>query len=217
MAEETDAAPRPDTARPPAGEGDPRKRAQVLAGARHVFLGSGFSAASMGEIARAAGVSKGTLYVYFDSKTALFRALIEDEKRNAAERLTAFDPGDHDVGTVLTRFAERFIAELTAAEHVALVRAVVGAAEAFPEIGRAFFEAGPAFGASRLADYLRAQVEDGVLDLDDPQDAAWRFLGACNTPALIATVMGLPAPDPEEIRRRARSVVAAFLHGRLRN
>ena len=42
---------------------DPRKRQQILDGARKLFLAEGFDAASMGDIARSAGVSKGTLYV----------------------------------------------------------------------------------------------------------------------------------------------------------
>ena len=56
------------------------KRRQILEGARRVFLGSGFDAASMGEIARAAKVSKGTLYVYFDSKEALFTAWVSQSR-----------------------------------------------------------------------------------------------------------------------------------------
>ena len=58
-----------------AGE-DPRKRRQILEGARRLFLSKGFDAASMGDIAREAGVSKGTLYVYFDNKEVLFTALV---------------------------------------------------------------------------------------------------------------------------------------------
>src|SRR5207302_6291968 len=51
-----------------AGTTDSAKRRQIVEGARRVFLAQGFDAASMGEIARSAGVSKGTLYVYFTSK-----------------------------------------------------------------------------------------------------------------------------------------------------
>lgn len=187
------------------------KRAQVLEGARRVFLAKGFAAASMGEIARAAGVSKGTLYVYFESKTALFHSLIEEMKRATAERLTDFDPADHDVETVLTGFARRFIHELTAPGHISLVRAVIGASEAFPEVGRSFFQHSGAHGARRLAAYIAAQVEDGVLAVDDPEDAAWRLIGMCNTPTLISVVMGMPRPTEEEIERRATGVVRAFL------
>jgi len=48
-----------------AAEEDSSKRRQILDGAGKVFMDLGFDGASMGEIARAAGVSKGTLYVYF--------------------------------------------------------------------------------------------------------------------------------------------------------
>ena len=59
------------------------KRRQIIDGARRVFLAQGFDAASMGEIAREAGVSKGTLYVYFKSKEELFEAIVEEQCRPA--------------------------------------------------------------------------------------------------------------------------------------
>ena len=48
------------------------KRRQIMEGARTVFLAAGFDGASMNDIARVAGVSKGTLYVYFDFEGAAF-------------------------------------------------------------------------------------------------------------------------------------------------
>ena len=63
----------------PSGYDDNVKRRQILEGARLVFMELGFDGASMGEIARAAGVSKGTLYVYFADKNALFEAIVEQE------------------------------------------------------------------------------------------------------------------------------------------
>ena len=47
------------------------KRRQIMEGARTVFLASGFDGASMNDVARAAGVSKGTLYVYFELERAV--------------------------------------------------------------------------------------------------------------------------------------------------
>src|ERR1700752_1931916 len=79
------------------------KRRQILDGARAVFLAQGFDAASMGEIARVAGVSKGTLYVYFKSKEELFAAIVGHECQAQAEGIFNFDPEDHDVQAVLTR------------------------------------------------------------------------------------------------------------------
>ena len=56
--------------------GDSAKRRQILDGARQVFLTQGFDAASMMDIAKAAGVSKGTLYVYFKDKDDLFDGMV---------------------------------------------------------------------------------------------------------------------------------------------
>ena len=61
------------------GNEESSKRRQILNGARKVFMDLGFDGASMGEIARSAGVSKGTLYVYFADKSRLFEAIVEEE------------------------------------------------------------------------------------------------------------------------------------------
>ncbi len=61
-------------------------------------------------------------------------------------------------------------------EHLAHVRTVIAAAAKFPELGRAFFEAGPAYGARRLAGYFQRKTEQGALAIENPERAAWQFL-----------------------------------------
>src|SRR5262249_24397973 len=87
---------------------DSDKRRQIIDGARTVFLAQGFDAASMGEIARKAGVSKGTLYVYFDSKESLFEAIAHEQCHAQAEQVFALDHVDRDVERVLTRLGTNF-------------------------------------------------------------------------------------------------------------
>src|SRR5215467_14104370 len=70
---------------------DNAKRRQIIEGARRMFLAQGFDAASMGSIAREAGVSKGTLYVYFKSKEDLFEAIVEEQCRAEAEQIFTLD------------------------------------------------------------------------------------------------------------------------------
>ncbi len=77
----------PQGGRRAAGE-DPVKREQILDGAKRVFMEQGFDAASMNDITRAAGVSKGTIYVYFQNKEDLFGELIQRERL----RITESDP-----------------------------------------------------------------------------------------------------------------------------
>src|SRR5579859_8243018 len=90
------------------GDEDTSKRRQILDGARKVFLDLGFDGASMGEIARAAGVSKGTLYVYFADKSRLFEAIVEEEKLEQGKTAFNFDPG-RDVDTTLPEFGRAYI------------------------------------------------------------------------------------------------------------
>src|SRR5437868_15338725 len=89
-------------------EEDSSKRRQILDGARKLFLDLGFDAASMGEIARAAGVSKGTLYVYFADKNRLFEAIVEEESLEQGKVAFNFDPA-RDVETTLREFGRAYI------------------------------------------------------------------------------------------------------------
>jgi AcrR family transcriptional regulator len=152
------------------------KRRQIMDGAWAVFMAAGFDGASMNDVARVAGVSKGTLYVYFDSKEKLFEALIREERRRQAERLAVFTPDEGDVRAVLRDFGCRLMEMMVRPEHLAHVRTVIAAAGKFPQLGKAFFEAGPCFGAGCLATYLRRKSEQGVLDIKDFELAAWQFL-----------------------------------------
>ena len=139
---------------PSADRRDGAKRRQIMDGARTVFLGQGFDAASMGEIARAAGVSKGTLYVYFDSKEQLFVHFVREQCGSQAEQVFSLDSDDHDVEAVLTNLGRSFIRFMSQRGTSAL-RTVISIAERMPEIGKEFYETGPAIGMDRG---IRAQV-----------------------------------------------------------
>ncbi len=160
---------------------DNAKRRQIVQGARSIFLAQGFDAASMNDIARAAGVSKGTLYVYFDNKEQLFEAIVHEECQVHAEGAFDLDPNDHDVEAILKRLGTAYIQFLCHTEKASALRTVVAIADRMPEIGKIFYETGPAVGIAKLADYLRAQTEAGLLTVDDYEVAAAQFLDACKS------------------------------------
>src|SRR5882757_10827669 len=95
----------------PAADGaeDSAKRRQIVEGARQIFLARGFDAASMGDIAKAAGVSKGTLYVYFKNKEELFAAIVHEECFSHAEGAFRLDENDSDVEKALTHVGIEFV------------------------------------------------------------------------------------------------------------
>ena len=156
------------------------KRRQIMDGARSVFLGSGFDGASMNDIARAAGVSKGTLYAYFNSKDELFEAIIRGEYAQSAERLCTFRR-EGDVREMLMDFGVRLISRMAEPGTRALARVVIAAAEKFPNVGRAFYEAGPLYGATRLAAELENLEKSGALKVPDSERAAWQFVDLCQS------------------------------------
>ena len=156
------------------------KRRQIMDGARQVFLSAGFDGASMNDIARAAGVSKGTLYAYFDSKEALFEAIIRAEYAQSAERLCTFRR-EGDAREMLRDFGVRLISKMAEPYTRSLARVVIAAAEKFPNVGRAFYEAGPLYGATRLAAELQNLEKLGALKVPDPERAAWQFVDLCQS------------------------------------
>ena len=145
--------------RHPAG-GDLKMR-QILDGARQIFLADGFEGASMNDIARAASVSKGTLYVYFPSKEILFEALVRHDRSLQAEQLFQFPEDDDDLAHVLMRIGVGLMEQMCTADHLAHLRLVIGAVAKYPRIGQAFHAAGPKAGAVMLGAYLQRQASEG--------------------------------------------------------
>lgn len=197
------ATSKPELDRTGAARQSDEKIRQILDGARRVFLADGFDGASMNDVARTAGVSKGTLYVYFQSKDSLFEALIREEHRRTAERLSIFDENEPDVALVLNRFGTTLMTWMLKPEHIALVRTVIAAAAKFPAIGRAFFEAGPQFGVDRLAAYFARQVEAGTLVMDDIPLAAFQFLESIQGGHLKRKLFCVGEPPPAEAVQKA--------------
>src|SRR6202140_3990629 len=121
------------------GDEDSAKRRQILAGASKVFMDLGFDGASMGEIARAAGVSKGTLYVYFADKNRLFEAIVEEEMLDQQKVAFNFEPG-RDVATTLREFGQAYIELLCRPAGGSAIRTGMAIAERMPDVGRRYYE-----------------------------------------------------------------------------
>src|ERR1700736_6951016 len=181
------------------GEEDTTKRRQILDGARKVFMDLGFDGASMGEIARFAGVSKGTLYVYFADKNRLFEAIVEEEALEQGKGAFNFDP-DRDVTTTLVEFGQAYIQLLCRPRGGSALRTVMAIAERMPEVGRRFYNNVLEKTISRLAFYLEAHVMSKDLAIDDCQLAASQFMQMCQASLFLPFIFqAAPAPSAERI------------------
>ena len=194
-------------------EEDNAKRRQILAGASKVFMDLGFDGASMGEIARAAGVSKGTLYVYFADKNRLFEAIVEEETLAQGKVVFNFDPG-RDVTTTLMEFGQAYIQMLCRPGGGSATRTVMAIAERMPEVGRRFYNNVVAHTIARLAGYLEAHTQAGDLAIPDCQLAATQFMQMCQASLFMPFIFqAAPAPSAERIAQVVGSATRMFLAG----
>ena len=193
------------------GDEDSSKRRQILDGARKVFMDLGFDGASMGEIARSAGVSKGTLYVYFADKNRLFEAIVEQELLEQQRTAFNFDP-ERDVATTLREFGQAYIALLCRPGGGSAIRTVMAIAERMPEVGRRYYEQVLQKTTTALARYLEAHVEAGDLAIPDRDLAASQFMQMCQAELFLRFIFqAAPAPSAERIAEVVESATRMFL------
>jgi AcrR family transcriptional regulator len=192
-------------------EEDSSKRRQILDGARKVFMDLGFDGASMGEIARAAAVSKGTLYVYFADKCALFEAIVEEEALQHGQVVFSFDPA-RDVETTLKEFGRAYIHLICRPGGGSAIRTVMAIAERMPDVGRRYYERVLEKSINRLADYLKAHVAPDDLAIDDCHLAAAQFMQMCQASLFLPFIFqAAPAPSEERIEAVIASATRMFL------
>ncbi|NND42985.1 MAG: TetR/AcrR family transcriptional regulator [Silicimonas sp.] len=189
-----------------------RKWDQVLEGARTIFLRDGFEGASVDDIVREAGVSKATLYSYFPDKRLLFLEVAKAECAAQSDAAVAQIEASGDIREVLETAAKRMVRFFVSDVGLQVHRIIVGESQRFPEIGREFFESGPARVHEMLRHFLRMAVEDGRLKIDDIDLAADQLPELCKAGLHLKMVLGLrAAPGDAEIDRVVASAVDMFL------
>jgi AcrR family transcriptional regulator len=198
----------------PVNETDSAKRQQILDGARRCFLAQGFDGSSMNDIVLAAGVSKGTVYAYFPSKEKLFAAMVFEDKRRHAERAVVLGDETRPVAEVLHEVALRLVGQFKTPESLAYFRMVIAASAKFPEIGRSFYEAGPAYAIDRITAYLEARMNDGTLKRRNPRLTAMQFIDLVQSGVTKPCLFGIESmADKLGYEAMVDSAVTLFLDG----
>jgi len=189
-----------------------RKFDQVLEGAREVFLADGFEGASVDDIARAAGVSKATLYSYFPDKRLLFMEVARLECiRQGEESIKEIDTMASPA-VVLGNAARHMLAFMLSDFGQRVFRICVAEADRFPDLGRQFYESGPMMVRARMKDYLASAVERGELKIDDLDLAADQFAELCKADLFPRWVFNIdPSFTDDEIDRVIAGAVETFM------
>ncbi|MEL7182297.1 MAG: TetR/AcrR family transcriptional regulator [Pseudomonadota bacterium] len=179
-----------------------RKFDQVLDGARTVFMADGYEGASVDAIARAAGVSKATLYSYFADKKLLFMEVAKAECHAQIEEADTILLHQASPREVLCIAAERMLGFFLSDFGQSIFRMCVAESDRFPELGQEFYETGPALFRERMVEYFREAVAADALVIADFELAADQFAELCKADLFARCVFNIGGPITEEDRKR---------------
>ena len=193
-----------------------RKRRAILEAGATVFLRNGYVGTSMDEIAARAAVSKQTVYKHFADKETLFAEIVigtvtEASDEVAGEVVELEDSGDLEAD--LRDLARRQLRLVMQPRILQLRRLVIGESSRFPELGRTFFERGPARTIEALTATFEHLAERGLLRVDDPPLAAAHFNWlVLSIPLNQAMLLGQDEPaDAATLDHYADAGVRVFL------
>ncbi len=190
------------------------KRQQIIRGAELVFTDRGYEGASMSRIAAEAGVSKGTLYNYFDSKSVLFAVFVEQMASTTLANVFAQAHDVDDPAAALHAIALRMIQMFISPATLVLYRIVISEATKFPQLATVFWRAGPCQATAHMRGWIEGQVRAGRLDVPDPAMAADQFLALCQ--ARLAPQRRLQIVreiSDEDVEQVVQGAVRLFLRG----
>jgi len=189
---------------------------EICAAALEVFAEKGFAAAKLDEIARRAGVSKGTLYLYFKDKEQLFRAVVRDSiAPNVAAITSAISAMDAPFGDVVRMFLAGFAEREARLPLGAVAKMVIGESRNFPELARVWHDevASKAIGA--LAAAIERAQRRGEVRNGDPRLFAFSLMGPMVLGALWRATLVPAGGEPLDLPALARQHADTVLEGLL--
>ncbi len=191
-----------------------RKYQAVIDGARQIFMANGFEGASVDDIARAAKVSKATIYSYFDNKEALFMRVAGDEclrQLNAAKTEIDHDTPAQDV---LNRAACLLLRFNLSDFGQSIYRICVAESARFPALGRLYYETGPGKLRADIAGFLEKAVARGELVIapDELELAANQFVELCRATLFHKRIFFVQQEaSQDEIEKVCNGAVRTFM------
>jgi AcrR family transcriptional regulator len=187
---------------------------EICAAALEVFAEKGFAAAKLDEIARRAGVSKGTLYLYFADKEQLFRAVVRDSiAPNVEAIISALGSVDRPFAEIVPAFFAGFAQNVGRLPLGAVAKMVIGESRNFPELARVWHDeiASKAIGA--LAGLVAKAQASGEVRAGDPRLYAFTLMGPMVLGALWTTTLVPVGGEPIDLSKLAAQHAQAVLRG----
>lgn len=173
-------------ARPPANraEKSAERRAAIVEAAMDEFIARGYAATRLDDVAKRAGVAKGTLYLYFKDKETMFEELIRTALVPLISRMTALPTITGPVRDAVERFAETFIREVVSTRRGDIIRLIVSEGPRFPAIADFYFREVVSKGLTGMKALVQLAITRGEIK----QRELGEFPQLVVAPAIVAVI-----------------------------
>jgi AcrR family transcriptional regulator len=189
---------------------------QILEAAFRVFGTRGLHQATLDDVARAAGITKGTIYLYFPSKAALFSAMIGARVNDLLPPMEASDGrSTPSVYRQLLLLAQRLYQFFKSPAYLAMYRTMVGEAPQFPEAAALLYREGILPANRRLAEVIRRGIAGGEFRPVDPLIAARALVGMFQVFVVSQGLLGGQRIFPIADAKLVRTITDIFFRGLL--
>ena len=189
---------------------------EIIAAALDVFAENGFASAKLDEVARRAGVSKGALYVYFETKEELFRAVVRTAIAPNLETIkAAAETFDGPFATLAPMLLANGAALMQQTKLPAVVKMVIGESRNFPDLARIWHDDVITPIIAMLTGLVTRAQTRGEIAPGDPRLHAISILGPLLMAMLFRETFGQVTTDLPDLNALAAQHAETVLHGLL--
>jgi AcrR family transcriptional regulator len=187
---------------------------EIIHAALEVFADRGFAATKLEDVARKAGVTKGTIYLYFENKEALFKALIRETIvpviAQGEALAKSFTGSARDLFEKLVRDYWRLVGETALA---GIPRLMIAEAGNFPELARFYYEEVVTRGHRLMSGVLERGIEAGEFRKVDLAVATKLAMSPLMHAVVARKAFAHCMPEGFDVARYLDTHIDLYLHG----
>ena len=188
--------------------------AEIIAAAARLFADHGFAATKLEDVARRAGVAKGSIYLYFATKEELFRAVVQSAVVPQVQIVRGMaEAFDGPLAKLLPRLLSGAASLFGRSDVFAVARMVIGESRNFPDLAQIWHDevVSPVIGT--LSRVLARAQASGEITEGDPRLYAFSIMGPLLMATLFRDVFSQASDDLPDLARLAEQHSACLLHG----
>jgi AcrR family transcriptional regulator len=140
-----------------------QRRAAIIAAGLDEFTARGFAATRLDDVAKRAGVAKGTIYLHFKDKEALFQELVRTALVPLIGNLMTVPAAGGSVREILERFAETFVRDVAETKRGDIVRLIMAEGTRFPSLADFYFREVVSRGLAGMRKLIEYGIERGEI------------------------------------------------------